>query len=202
MANISFSRFGVFYVGRYLVCGREVFVNPPKFCQGSNASENCDIRAHSKVTRKCGPAHQLIVFVCKTHRNFMRIYPEGWRPYAREGYGGTISIFTSLSAFFSKDFKRPKLICSLKTIYRKVEHLLLLLGCRKQDTESDRCNSSEILGIPTIILNEFFDKIRDGPLRWRAEALISLFDCHDIQPEKILLCASKKKCCGRSIKTY
>ena len=132
----------------------------------------------------------------------MRIYPEGWVPYAREPILGQASVLNVIDEFSKQTAKPQAGVCglSLKSIYRKVNLFMKLLACRVCDTESERCQSAELLGFSTIDLNAVFQEVRAGPsLVRRAEALISFIYPHARAIQQWILCGTTRKCWGINI---
>lgn len=201
MDNRSVRKHRPYHAGDYTIhLDDSASVAPPSFCAESTAAESCEIKLHSKAHRKCGPGHQLSIFICKIHSVFMRIYPVGWVPYSRQPLLGKASVFETVKTFAeqltSHQVGLPGL--SLKTIYRKVSLIRKLLGCGASDTEASRYLSAEILGFSTIDLNRLSQQIRAGPnLRSRAEALISFSYPPTSSTPKWLLCGYRKQCWGR-----
>lgn len=203
MSELIVNRHGCFYSGDYLVLpDGQVFVNPPKFCPRATASQCCNVRLREKVERKCGPGHKLCIYICRTHEKILRIYPLGWTPYSREPIVGSGSVFALLKAFSESSHSPMRGVegRSLKTLYRKMHLALLLLGCLEEGTESCRCESGQLLGYPSIELNNLFEEIRAGPcLRSRAEALISVINPSVNATKRWIHCGTTKKCWGENI---
>ncbi len=172
----------------YIIVNYPVTDGLPRHAPCGADGEPCMIAPHSLRKRKLGPAHELRVVHCKTHKRYWTLYPPGFAPYLRRplfsasGWLNTLFAAAWVAAHGLPAWPRVQRQSRLRrpwwnTQRRHIERAALIVGLlgKKEATLQD-------LGVPLFEGHQAIVAYQSATgFRARSEAIVKVLKAADRQ---------------------